>query len=396
MKPLKKNNVSASRFIVPLLAVLLATPFTVNVAMADGETLYWSNNRSPETRNMMQVENWSNFPSFNDNADAPPSSTANLIFNVNSLNASDQTPQMAGNDRTFGSMTFLSSGTTQIDRGANTSTNSSVLTLSGGITVEEGAGAVNFGRSGQTVWMRASEDMTITHNSSNTLNFHNRWEAAAANDTTTILTVDGSGSGQVRFNLVRDRTTDNIRLGLTVDRDVEAGFVTLQTGTYSGPTMIQSGTFRLGEDTPGSLTGSDVTVTGNGRIINRGTITDGDLHFAPGGGLGVNPNLTLTVNGSGTVSFDDFGVNNLTFTTIGGWDDLDLFSPYTLIAGSALFDFTGLLNVGIEEAVQVGSMGRSAYFQEGSLQLVVIPEANTFGLVAATLLVTLFVRRRFK
>jgi len=64
---------------------------------------------------------------------------------------------------------------------------------------------------------------------------------------------------------------------------------------------------------------------------------------------------------------------------------------YTLIAGNV--NTTGLANFGSANAYDLGS-GKSAYFQSGSLQLVVVPEPSTMlaGLAGAG--VFLLIRRR--
>jgi len=45
---------------------------------------------------------------------------------------------------------------------------------------------------------------------------------------------------------------------------------------------------------------------------------------------------------------------------------------YTLIDGTAVIDFTNVSNIGEANAFDIGG-GKSAYFQSGSLQVVVIP-----------------------
>jgi hypothetical protein len=80
----------------------------------------------------------------------------------------------------------------------------------------------------------------------------------------------------------------------------------------------------------------------------------------------------LTVSGSINL-FSGFGVDDLSGINWGSVAD----GTYTLISGtlsSGVFDT--LANNNLETAFDLGG-GRSAYFQEGSLQLVVIPEPST-------------------
>jgi hypothetical protein len=78
------------------------------------------------------------------------------------------------------------------------------------------------------------------------------------------------------------------------------------------------------------------------------------------------------------------------------WDSLDLNSPYTLISTTQTFTASDIANFGLENAAPVGT-GRSAYFQSGSLQLVVVPEPTTMALLGAGVaLLGLHVARRRK
>ena len=66
---------------------------------------------------------------------------------------------------------------------------------------------------------------------------------------------------------------------------------------------------------------------------------------------------------------------------------------YTLIDGGTI-DFTNISNVGIGEAFDLGG-GKFAYFQSGSLQVVVVPEPGTYALIGGMLaLGYVMVRRR--
>ena len=85
---------------------------------------------------------------------------------------------------------------------------------------------------------------------------------------------------------------------------------------------------------------------------------------------------TLTVTGSVTLD-STFGVDDLV-----GLSAATTLGTYTLIDGTlANTDFE---NFGAGSAYDLGS-GVSAYFQEGSLQLVVVPEPGAFALIGGLL-----------
>lgn len=64
---------------------------------------------------------------------------------------------------------------------------------------------------------------------------------------------------------------------------------------------------------------------------------------------------------------------------------------YTLIAGTV--DTTGLANLGPANAYDLGS-GVSAYFQSGSLQMVVVPEPATVTIAGLAAAATAWIARR--
>jgi fibronectin-binding autotransporter adhesin len=165
---------------------------------------------------------------------------------------------------------------------------------------------------------------------------------------------------------------------------------------FSGATRIEAGTLKLGNG--GSLSGTteivvdtgaifDVTSKGNGfalgagqRLGGKGTIL-GDLEFGSGAGLAFDATGPLLV-GSGTVSFAaGFGIGS-----IFGLSSATPEGIYTLLnetTGGSI-SFANLANVGSGNPFDLGS-GKTAYFQQGSLQVVVVPEPSTLGLAAAGL-----------
>ena len=174
--------------------------------------------------------------------------------------------------------------------------------------------------------------------------------------TAATLTVNNSGSN----------TYAGVLAGSVALTKTNSGTLTLSgTSTHSGPTLVSAGTLLVS----GQLGSSDVTVEGGATFGGTGTI-GGDLAFDAGSFLHIaDLNDALTV--SGTITFGTgFGIANLTNID---WDSLDLDTPYTLLSTTQTFSSSDISNFGLANASAVGT-GRLAYFQNGSLQLVVIPE----------------------
>ena len=189
----------------------------------------------------------------------------------------------------------------------------------------------------------------------------------------------------------------------------KVGLGTLTLGgsnSYAGATVIEAGTLALGPAgsiassvgvfLSGTAAGLDVSAASGGGITigtgkgvgGLGTIT-GNLSLATGAGLILSSQALiagqpLTVTGTAILP-NNFGIASL-FGTTGQPFDFGLIpdGTYTLIANGS--DFSNILNLGPTNAQSLGA-GRSAYFSQGSLQLVVVPEPSAFvlGLAAASL-----------
>jgi autotransporter-associated beta strand protein len=163
-----------------------------------------------------------------------------------------------------------------------------------------------------------------------------------------------------------------------------AGTLTLSnTGNSlgSGTVAVSAGTLYLS----GNLGAGSVDVGSAGTIGGDGTLT-GNLAFLAGADFLFNPTTTLTVN-DGTVSFGGFSI-----TDLAGLTNAVANGTYTLIDGTATFDTTNVSNFGSANAYDLGG-GKSAYFESGSLNLVVIPEPRA-ALLGGLGLLALLRRRR--
>jgi autotransporter-associated beta strand protein len=179
-------------------------------------------------------------------------------------------------------------------------------------------------------------------------------------------------------SIVTDGNTDN---GFT---KTGAGTLTLSNlgnDLGSGAVAVSAGTLYLS----GNLGAGSVNVGSAGTIGGDGSIT-GSLAFFAGADFLFNPTTTLTVNG-GTVSFGGFGVADLA-----GLTNAVAEGTYTLINGTATFNFANVSNFGLANAYDLGG-GKSAYFESGSMNLVVIPEPRA-ALLGGLGLLALLRRRR--
>ncbi len=180
------------------------------------------------------------------------------------------------------------------------------------------------------------------------------------------ITVNLASTGTHTFDIGAGRTgtVASVLAGAngTLNKAGE-GILTLSgSNTYTGVTTVSAGTLLVN----GSLGGSNVTVGENAIIGGNGTI-GGSLAFADGAQFLFDPDTMLTVNGA-SVTFVNFGVDDLV-----GLDSSTGLGTYTLIDGLATINTSGLHNIGVGDVYELGG-GKSAYFEIGSLNLVVIPE----------------------
>jgi fibronectin-binding autotransporter adhesin len=176
---------------------------------------------------------------------------------------------------------------------------------------------------------------------------------------------------------------------------------------FAGPTRIAQGRLKLGPN--GALSQTPLIdidagaildlservgfILGTGqRLGGQGSIL-GDLEFGSGSFLTLDPtqpNAPLLV-GSGTISFaEGFGLGN-----IFGLDGNTPEGIYTLLnetTGGSI-SFANLANVGPDNPFDLGE-GRSAYFQRGSLQVVVVPEPDTVVLCGVGIVLAGWAARR--
>jgi autotransporter-associated beta strand protein len=161
------------------------------------------------------------------------------------------------------------------------------------------------------------------------------------------------------------------------------------SSSYTGPTAVNAGSLLV----DGQLGATALTVNSGGLLGGLGSL-GGTLTFGNGALLAFDQSSAgLQLLAGDNVSFlnaASFGVASLRTRTGQAIDWSGIADgTYTLLANTTTdFGAKGIANFGSANAYDIGA-GRSAYFQNGSLQLVIVPEPGAFvlaglGIAAAT------------
>ena len=189
-------------------------------------------------------------------------------------------------------------------------------------------------------------------------------------------------SGELRLDVNNDTTLAGV-FGPTSGGGSATGITLGGTGSLAidgnGSALVDAITL---QDTlsllVGGTLGSGVTVGAGNAIGGDGSI-NGSLSFVSGADFVFDASKTLTVNGA-SVSFGGFGVVDLR-----GFSAATPDGSYSLIDGIATINPANLNNLGVGNAIDLGS-GRSAYFTTTSgLTLQVIPEPSAIALAGVGL-----------
>jgi autotransporter-associated beta strand protein len=207
--------------------------------------------------------------------------------------------------------------------------------------------------------------------------------AVGQNLTITNVPVILTGAGTRVFEATEDRTitvTSNAVISGSGQGFTKAGDGTMiinSNSTYTGLTTVSAGTLLVNGTHAGDFTvASGAALGGTGTIGGNMTLGGDSLLWI------ANLNSPLTVGVGKTLSFTSagggFGIDRLAGID---WEAM-LTGTYTLIAGNV--DFANVRNVGSGNAYVINS-SYAAYFQQGSLQLVItpVPEPATIVLLAA-------------
>jgi fibronectin-binding autotransporter adhesin len=264
----------------------------------------------------------------------------------------NNTPSISSNT-IVGNFADPVSGTTSL---VKTDGNRWILT---GSNTYSGTTSINSGilvvGNGGTEGTLGSGAVTIT-GATTTLTFNRSDEYLLANDI--------SGTGRLR-------------------QEGDGTLILVGDNTHTGTTVVAAGTLLVS----GSLGNTAVTVESGAAFGGTGSL-GGSIHFAAGSLLHV-VDLDTPFEVSGAISFfNGFGVANLQFDNLNNLNE----GTYTLLEGD-IADFTMLANTSPQTAFDLGN-GKSAYFAEGSLQLIVIPEPAPIALLTVVFATALRMRTR--
>lgn len=204
---------------------------------------------------------------------------------------------------------------------------------------------------------------------------------------TRILTLN-QASGSFNYAGTIGFDTDTARRNVAIVKEGAGIQIFSGNNTYTGGTTVNAGTLLFNSSTAAGT--GNVTVASGARVGGSGTIA-GNLTLSSGAQFVFDPATTLTVIGSVTLP-TTFSISSLV-TSAGAaidWTTI-LDGTYTLIANST--DFSSISNFGLANAADIGG-GRLAYFQNGSLELVVVPEPSTYLLLGLGLGALVWLRRR--
>jgi len=168
------------------------------------------------------------------------------------------------------------------------------------------------------------------------------------------------------------------------------------SSSYTGPTAVNAGSLLV----DGQLGNTALTVNSGGLLGGLGSL-GGTLTFANGSLLAFDPSSSglqlLTADNVSFLNAATFGVASLR-TRAGeaiNWSGI-ADGTYTLLANTTTdFGAKGIANFGSANAYDIGA-GRTAYFQNGSLQLVIVPEPGAFALAGLGIAAAAWTFRRRK
>jgi autotransporter-associated beta strand protein len=295
----------------------------------------------------------------------------------------------AGTDLRFSTSNSTGPGVVNVSSGTITGGAGSVIDLNNNVAT---APNNQFNLDGGTVTI--GQIVTVNNGGTAAFNF-NGGTLRAAGTSATFLDLGGATqSAQVQ---VGGAVIDSNGFDITIPEALVSGSAagggltknglgTLTLGgvnTYTGPTVVSAGSLMVAGQLANT---SGVTVAGGASIGGAGSMA-GNLSFGNGGQLVFNPSNPLVVSGSVTfASASTFGIDDILGVSSSTPDGV-----YTLISGNV--DTTGLANFGAPNAYDLGG-GKSAYFQAGSLQMVVVPEPSNCIMVASAIGVGMLFRRR--
>jgi autotransporter-associated beta strand protein len=208
--------------------------------------------------------------------------------------------------------------------------------------------------------------------------------------TTGSVTSNIVNDGTLIFNRSDDSSYNGAITGTGTFNKTGNGTLTLGgTSNYGGNTTVTTGSLII----DGFVTTPTTSVASAARIGGDGTVS-GNLALDAGALFVFSMASTLDV--TGTVTLDgSFSIASLVNADGSAIDwTLVHWGTYTLI-GATASDFSNITNFGLANAaINVGGSGSDAYFENGSLSLIVVPEPQVWVLFAIGLVSVFFFRLR--
>jgi autotransporter-associated beta strand protein len=159
------------------------------------------------------------------------------------------------------------------------------------------------------------------------------------------------------------------------------------TSSYAGTTNVDVGGLLV----DGALSGVGLASVASGARVGGDGSLAGALSLLSGARFIFNPSATLDVAGAVTLD-NSFGVSSLVAADGSAVDWASIATgTYTLIGTSSTFN--NISDFGVGNAVAIDA-GRTAYFQNGSLQLVIVPEPGAFALAGLGIAAAAWASRR--
>lgn len=287
--------------------------------------------------------------------DGVPVSGDNIHFSVTGLTAA-QTVTL-NSSPVIGSLNFTGTIGTTILRGNGTSR---TMTVSGGLNVASGAGAVTVGSStsGQGTSFILTTSQAFTNNGSNLLTIQNGVSTNSAG--AEILEVSGSGNTTFGSSISNGSAGGTLGLWKT-----GSGTVTTVASSFTGVTTISGGVLATSSMANG---GTNSGVGASGSASSNLVFDGGTLHWTGGTAIGIDRGFTLTANG-GAIRNDNVNTGTLLRFggTVTGSGDLTKVGV-GLVALSGTNNYTGktLINEGILSARQTASLGETGSAANGT------------------------------
>jgi autotransporter-associated beta strand protein len=294
---------------------------------------------------------------------------------------------IAGNASAFGTGTVTISGSGVFD--LNSLAVANAITNNGGTILNAGnyTGTQTLLASATYASLSAASTLNVGSGGKATLNGSIAATIATLAGGTAELASGGSltqgsvtNAGKFIFSGTSDTILSTAFSGAGSFQKDSASILSLSGSSFFGAgTQVTAGGLLV----TGSIGGGLVDVSSAASIGGTGRI-GGDLSLQAGAKFSFTAGNTLAVTGSATFGgFSVADIQGLSSSTPEG--------TYTLISG--LVNFANVSNVGASNAYSLGS-GKSAYLQQGSMELVVVPEPSAVALVAGGLAAVMLACRR--